>query len=235
MRSFVEMNVFIAQITDAIAELTPDESWHCVKVLRCKAGEKINLIDGKGNFYEGELTKVNEKKCVAKITSPAKKQISRNYYLHLAIAPTKNIDRIEWLVEKAVEIGIDEISFIRCKNSERTVIKTDRLQKIAESAVKQSLQAFIPKINSLIDFEKIIKTESDVKLIAHCFPETKKTLKDFNLTNKKSLVLIGPEGDFTEAEVKLAEQNKFKPISLGENRLRTETAGLYVCNAFALL
>ena len=235
MRSFVEMNVFIAQITGAIAELTAEESWHCVKVLRCKAGEKINVIDGNGNFYEGELTEVNEKKCIAKITSPAKKQTPRNYYLHLGIAPTKNIDRIEWLIEKAVEIGIDEISFIRCKNSERTVIKTDRLQKIAESAVKQSLQAFIPKINSLIGFEKIIKTESDIKLIAHCFPETKKTLNDFDLKNKKSLVLIGPEGDFTPAEVQLAIANKFEPLNLGNNRLRTETAGLYVCNAFALL
>ena len=235
MRSFVLLNIFIAHINNSIAELTAEESWHCVKVLRCKAGEKINVIDGNGNFYEGELTEVNEKKCIAKITSPAKKQTPHNYYLHLAIAPTKNIDRIEWLVEKAVEIGIDEISFIRCKNSERTVIKTDRIQKIVESAVKQSLQAFIPKINPLIDFDKILKTQSDVKLIAHCFPETKKTLKDFNLTNKKSLVLIGPEGDFTENEVKSALENNFNSLSLGNNRLRTETAGLYVCNAFSFL
>lgn len=229
------MNIFIAHINNKSAELTAEESWHCKKVLRCKAGDKINLIDGIGNFYEGELTEVNEKKCVAAITSPPKKQTPRNYYLHLAIAPTKNIDRIEWLVEKAVEIGIDEISFIRCKNSERTVIKTDRIQKIVESAVKQSLQAFIPKVNPLIEFDKLLKTESDVKLIAHCFPETKKTLKDIDLKNKKSLVLIGPEGDFTESEVKLALDNKFTPLSLGSNRLRTETAGLYVCNAFSFL
>jgi len=168
MLSFVIfMNIFIAKISNTTAELTSEESWHCVKVLRCKAGEKINLIDGNGNFYIAELKEVNEKKCIAEIISTAQKQPPRNYYLHLAIAPTKHIDRMEWLAEKAVEIGVDELSFIRCKNSERTVIKIERIQKIVESAVKQSLQAFIPKINPLSDFEPLLKSVADLKLIAN--------------------------------------------------------------------
>lgn len=229
------MNIFIAHINGNTAELTAEESWHCTKVLRFKAGEKINLIDGQGHFYEGELSVVNEKKCVATITSVPKAQIKHPYYLHIAIAPTKNIDRMEWMVEKAVEIGIDEITFMRCKNSERTVIKEDRLIKIAESAVKQSLQAYIPKINGLTNFADVITESADLKFIAHCEESYKKTLKDFEIKNRKSLILIGPEGDFSSEEIALAKTAGFSELSLGINRLRTETAGLYVCNAFALV
>ena len=228
------MNIFIATINHTIAELTAEESWHCTKVLRFNAGDEIGLIDGKGNFYEGQLSVVNEKKCVANITFGPRTQNKHPYYLHLAIAPTKNIDRMEWMVEKAVEIGVDEITFVRCKNSERTVIKEDRLIKIAESAVKQSLQAFIPKINPLVNVTDILKIKSDLKFIAHCEEETKKHLKSFDLKNKSSLVLIGPEGDFSTEEITLAKTADFSEISLGENRLRTETAGIYVCNVFAL-
>lgn len=229
------MNIFIAHINGNTAELTSEESWHCAKVLRFKSGQKINLIDGTGNFYEGVLENVNEKKCTATITSGPKTRLKHPYYLHLAIAPTKNIDRMEWLVEKAVEIGIDEITFVRCKNSERTVLKDERLLKIAESAVKQSLQAYIPKINGLISFDDLIQSSADLKFIAHCETDSKKSLKDFELKNRKSLVLIGPEGDFSHEEINLAKTKGFSAITLGENRLRTETAGLYVVNAFALL
>ncbi len=229
------MNIFIANINHTIAELTAEESWHCTKVLRFKAGDEIGVIDGKGNFYEAQLSTVNEKKCLANITTGPRVQTKHPYYLHVAIAPTKNIDRMEWMVEKSVEIGVDEITFVRCKNSERTVIKEDRLIKIAESAVKQSLQAFIPKINPLTNFADVLKLNSDLKFIAHCEEETKKHLKSFDLKNKTSLVLIGPEGDFSTEEIALAKQNHFSEISLGENRLRTETAGVYVCNVFALL
>lgn len=229
------MNIFIANINGQIAELTPEESWHCTKVLRVKAGEAIHLIDGIGNFYEGVLSTVNEKKCVATINVGPKKQNKHPYYLHLAIAPTKNIDRMEWLVEKAVEIGIDEITFVRCKNSERTVIKEDRLIKIAESAVKQSLQAYIPKINGLINFNDVITETADLKFIAHCEESSKKILKDFELKNRKSLVLIGPEGDFTSEEIKLAKTEGFSEISLGANRLRTETAGLFIVSTFSII
>lgn len=229
------MNVFIAHINGQLAELTPEESWHCTKVLRMKAGESIHLIDGLGNFYEGTLSVVNEKKSIATIQSGPKQQNKQPYYLHLAIAPTKNIDRMEWMVEKAVETGIDEITFVRCKNSERTVIKEERLIKIAESAVKQSLQAYIPKINGLTNFNDVIKSDADLKVIAHCEENHKKTLKDFELTNRKSLVLIGPEGDFTSEEIDMAKKEGFSEISLGQNRLRTETAGLFVVSAFSII
>ena len=229
------MNIFIATIENNIGTLTTEESWHCCKVLRMKVGEKLNSIDGKGGFYEGILNLVSEKKCVAEITSQKLKEKRGNYYLHLAIAPTKQIDRIEWMIEKAVEIGIDEISFIQCKNSERVNVKHERILKIVESAVKQSLQPFIPKVNELIVFNEILSAKSDIKLIAHCFESEKINLKSIDFKNKSTLVLIGPEGDFTKEEVETATVNKFIPVSLGENRLRTETAGLYVCQAISML
>lgn len=230
------MNIFIAVIQKDIAILTPEESWHCAKVLRKKSGDEIHLIDGFGNFYEGVLQIVSEKQCTVKITRGPKMQALRNYYLHLAIAPTKQLDRIEWMLEKIVEIGIDEISFVQCKNSERTNLKIERTHKIVESAVKQSLQARLPKINDLLQFKDFIKSIStDQKLIAHCFESEKKNIQQIDFKNKSTSVLIGPEGDFTLEEVKMAEQNNFHTLSLGNTRLRTETAGLYVCNAASIL
>lgn len=230
------MNIFIATVEQKLATLTSEESWHCAKVLRKKTGDNVQLIDGMGNFYEGILELVSDKKCTANLTSGPILQEKRNYYLHLAIAPTKQIDRIEWMIEKAVEIGIDEISFISCKNSERTVIKIDRIIKIVESAVKQSLQAYLPKINDLTSFKEIINSkEVDQKLIAHCYNEEKNDLKQMEFKNKSTLVLIGPEGDFSMDEVDIALKNNFKAVSFGSNRLRTETAGLYVCQAASLL
>lgn len=230
------MNIFIATIDDSIATLTAEESWHCCKVLRKKVGDRLLVIDGIGGVFEGELELVTEKKCVVKIAKALETQAKRNYYLHMAIAPTKQMDRTEWAIEKMVEIGVDEISFIQCKNSERTIIKTDRIQKIVESAVKQSLQAFIPKVNELMPLKDIVKnSKENQKLIAHCFDSEKKEIKYLDFKNKKNLVLIGPEGDFTKEEVGFAIENEFKGISLGTNRLRTETAGLYVCQAIAIL
>ncbi|MDO8998937.1 MAG: 16S rRNA (uracil(1498)-N(3))-methyltransferase [Bacteroidota bacterium] len=230
------MNVFIASVNDQIGILTSEESWHCAKVLRKKAGDEIQLIDGVGNFYQGILEIVSDKKCTAKIISGPILQAKRNYYLHLAIAPTKQIDRIEWMIEKAVEIGIDEISFISCQNSERTVIKIDRITKIIESAVKQSLQAYLPKINGLLSFKEIIVShKGEQNFIAHCYNTEKENIKDLDFKNKSTLILIGPEGDFSKEEVDLALKNNFKALSISENRLRTETAGLFVCQAASLL
>lgn len=229
------MNIFIASINTNFATLTPEESWHCSKVLRYKVNDAIDLIDGKGAFYKGVLVTVHEKKCIAEIVEGPIYQEKRNYYMHLAIAPTKQIDRIEWMIEKAVEIGVDEISFIKCKNSERVNIKIERMQKIIESAVKQSKQAYIPKVNDLIDFDKLLSKSADLKFIAHCGTGDKKTLKDFELKEKKIIVVIGPEGDFTDAEVAVAQTNGFLPLSLGNTRLRTETAGLYVVQAVLIL
>lgn len=230
------MNIFIASINENTATLTAEESWHCTKVLRKKTGEKIRLIDGKGNFYEGILELISEKKCSAKVTHGPVAQTPRNYFLHLAIAPTKQIDRIEWLIEKAIEIGCDEISFFSSKNSERTSVKTDRIVKIVESAVKQSLQAFIPKVNELVSFKEFIQNQkADQKLIAHCYKLPKTHIKEIIFKNVSTLVLIGPEGDFTVDEVDQALQQNYKTISLGNNRLRSETAGLYVCQAASIL
>ncbi|MDP3556579.1 MAG: 16S rRNA (uracil(1498)-N(3))-methyltransferase [Bacteroidota bacterium] len=230
------MNVFISSVNNQIGILTSEESWHCAKVLRKKAGDKIQLIDGAGNFYQGILEIVSDKKCTAKIISGPILQAKRNYYLHLAIAPTKQIDRIEWMIEKAVEIGIDEISFISCQNSERTVIKIDRITKIIESAVKQSLQAYLPKINGLLSFKEIIVSHKcEQNFIAHCYNSGKENIKELGFKNKSTLILIGPEGDFSKEEVDLALKNNFKALSISENRLRTETAGLFVCQAVSLL
>lgn len=229
------MNIFIAAIENHTGLLTADESWHCAKVLRKKAGDAVRLIDGLGNFYEGLLETVSEKQCRVKITAGPLSWARRDYRLHLAIAPTKQMDRIEWMIEKAVEIGIDEISFLQCKNSERTVVKTERISKIVESAVKQSLQALLPKVNGLVPFKEILRDAAGQKLIAHCFEMEKTSVKTIPFKNQSSLVLIGPEGDFTKEEVALAIAAGFKSLSLGENRLRSETAGLYVCQAASLL
>lgn len=230
------MNIFIAEVKDRIGILTSDESWHCAKVLRKKIGESIRLIDGQGYFYDAVLDHISEKKCTAKIISDPIFQPKRNYYLHLAIAPTKQIDRIEWMIEKAVEIGIDEISFLTTHNSERTVIKTERIQKIIESAVKQSLQAYIPKLNSLLSFKEIINlNKTDQCFIAHCHDSNKENIKKIEFKNKSTLILIGPEGDFSKEEIELALKNNFRAISISSNRLRTETAGLFVCQAISIL
>ena len=228
------MNTFFGIIQNNVAILNEDESLHCVKVLRHKVGDIIQVIDGNGTRAIGKIEAAHAKQCAVSLTDKEVVKQTRNYKLHVAIAPTKNIERIEWFVEKAVEIGIDEISFIKCKNSERTVIKDDRLKKVAEAAVKQSQQSYIPKMNPIIDFKEFIKkNSSDVKLIAHCEKESKQHIKKFIITGKTFTVLIGPEGDFTKDEIALALSLNYSPVALGESRLRTETAGLFACGAFA--
>jgi 16S rRNA (uracil1498-N3)-methyltransferase len=230
------MNTFFGIIQNNAAILNEDESLHCVKVLRHKVGDTIRVIDGKGTIAIGKIEAAHAKQCAVSLLEKEMVKPNRNYNLHVAIAPTKNIERIEWFVEKAVEIGIDEISFIKCKNSERTVIKDDRLKKVAEAAVKQSQQAYIPKLNSLVDFKEFVKTNvSDIKLIAHCEKENRHPLKNQVSTKKSFSMLIGPEGDFSKDEIALALMAGYLPVSLGESRLRTETAGLFVCNAFAAI
>lgn len=232
------MQLFIGSELDATTLfLTEEESWHCAKVLRKKNGDILSVIDGKGNLYSGKIVSDNPKKILLSIETKETKLPERNYKLHMAIAPTKNIDRIEWFVEKAVEIGVDEISFLQCKNSERKILKIDRIQKIVESAVKQSLQFYIPKVNDLITYQKFIE-QQDVyhsKFIAHCQTTNLPFLTKILKPQQDSLVLIGPEGDFTIEEVNLAKSVSFQEISLGNTRLRTETAALYAVNAFSVL
>ena len=220
--------------TNGSVLLSPEESKHCIKVLRKKAGDVISVIDGKGNFYETEITHSNPEACVVKILSKKQIAVKKPYCLHIVISPTKNPDRIEWMIEKCTELGVDEFSFIICKRTEKPTVKLERLQKIAESAVKQSVQGIIPKINETVSFKEFISEHiisGEKKYIAYCGEAQKTELKNI-LSPSKNLILIGPEGDFTEEEIKLAGKNGYKNLSLGEARLRTETSALFVASAF---
>lgn len=230
------MDTFFGIIQNNAAILNEEESLHCVKVLRHKVGDTIQVIDGAGTKAIGTIQAAHAKQCAVLLTEKKKVERTHAYYGHIAVAPTKNIERIEWFVEKAVEIGIDEISFIRCKNSERTVIKDDRIRKVAESALKQSQQAWMPKLNPLMDYKEFMKTaKADVQLIAHCEDDKKETIQSKLVKGKSHLVLIGPEGDFTKDEIDLAINAAYAPVSLGNNRLRTETAALFACAALAAI
>ena len=206
--------------------LSADESKHVTKVLRKKEGDTLSLTNGKGDLYKAEITIADIKKCKLQIISTEKKEKQHNYYLHIAIAPTKNMDRFEWFLEKATEIGIDEITPIICKHSIRKVIKHERGNKILLSAIKQSLRYHLPKLNEATNLNDFIKKDfNGTKYIAHCEDGEKKELKLEDKV-KKYLILIGPEGDFSKKEIKLALKNQFKAVSLGISRLRTETAGI---------
>ena len=206
--------------------LTTEESKHTIKVLRKKEGDILNFTDGKGGAYKAEITIADTKKCRLQIINSEQKSKQHNYHLHIAIAPTKNIDRFEWFLEKATEIGIDEITPIICSRSERKVIKTDRCNKILLSAMKQSLKYHLPKLNEAISLTNFLKRNVDgAKYIAHCEDDNKHALKTLPKA-ENILILIGPEGDFSTVEIKMALENQFKPVSLGTSRLRTETAGI---------
>ncbi|MBS1646787.1 MAG: 16S rRNA (uracil(1498)-N(3))-methyltransferase [Bacteroidetes bacterium] len=224
-------NIFIDEKT---VLLSAEESKHCIKVLRHQAGDTIHIIDGSGVLFKAILIEANLQKCVAEIIDKTPLSINKKYRLHVAISPTKNADRIEWLVEKGTELGIDEFSFIIGKRTEKPSVKTDRLKKITESAIKQSIQGVLPLINEPISLKEFIAQQknTETKYIAHCAEGTKTGLKTMCENNPSTLVLIGPEGDFTEEEIRLALQNGFTPVSLGATRLRTETAGLFVAAAF---
>lgn len=216
--------------------LPEEESQHAVKVLRLQAGDYINIMDGIGGFFEAQITNPHPKHCEFKITKTISEFGKRNYKLHIAIAPTKNIERIEWFIEKATEIGIDEITPIICRNSERKVIKTERLEKIIISAAKQSIKAYFPKLNASCTFDELIKNnQSTQKFIAHCYEEDKKLLQNEITKTTDILILIGPEGDFSKDEILKALSNDFVPVSLGNSRLRTETAGIVACNTVAFI
>jgi 16S rRNA (uracil1498-N3)-methyltransferase len=219
-----------------IYTLNEIESKHCVRVLRLSTSDTIELIDGNGGFYKAKITDANPKKCTVEIVETKKEFGKRNHYLHIAIAPTKNIDRFEWFLEKATEIGIDEITPILCDHSERKSIKNDRLEKIIISAVKQSLKGYKPKLNELTSYSDFIRKNFDgAKLIAHCEENQKALLKNTYKKTQNTIILIGPEGDFSPAEISLAKENNYHEISLGESRLRTETAGIVACHTINLI
>ncbi len=230
------MRLFFHPNPESENQLSEEESQHAVKVLRLKEKDPISIIDGKGHLFAAEISKANFKKCEFRILSKKQYPLTRNYYLHIAIGPTKNIDRTEWFVEKAVEIGIDEISFLQSEHSERKNINIERIEKIAVSAMKQSMNMYIPKINPLISYSTfILENKNTANFIAHLEEGERKLLKN-EVTGKQNIcILIGPEGDFSPEEIKLALQNQFIPVSLGESRLRTETAGIVACNTVNLV
>ncbi len=210
--------------------LNEEESRHCIKVLRLEKDAEIEIIDGKGNFYHAKITAPDPKKTRFAVINQQAEHGKRNHYLHIAVAPTKNIERLEWFIEKATEIGIDEITPVLCQRSERKIINHERLNKVITSALKQSLKAYHPKLNQLIPLLALIQTQTDAqKFIAHCADTEKVSIKEALLPQKKYLVLIGPEGDFSPQEINIALENGFQAITLGNSRLRTETAALEAC------
>ncbi|GAB1414933.1 16S rRNA (uracil(1498)-N(3))-methyltransferase [Paludibacter sp.] len=223
------MNIFY-QPDIASGVLPEEESRHAVQVLRLQAGDEIVIVDGVGGYHQAKISLAHNKHCGFEIINSKRDYGKRNYKLHIAIAPTKNIERFEWFIEKAVEIGVDEITPILCRYSERKQIKTERLEKIIISAAKQSVKAFFPKLNPLTTYEELLKNvQAKSKFIAHCYPDEKVHLKDALQNTNDILILIGPEGDFSQPEVDLAIHNNFVPITLGDSRLRTETAGVVAC------
>ena len=216
--------------------LNEEESKHCVRVLRLQIGDKITLIDGVGGFYIAEITNNHPKKCEIEIIQTEKEYGKRNYHLTVAVAPTKNIDRFEWFLEKSTEIGVDKFIPIISQQSERKVIKPEKLNKKINSAIKQSIQAYRPQLDDLLKFKDVIEMEFEgKKLIAHCFDTQKPYLKDVINKNDHVMILIGPEGDFTVEEVEMAKAKGFEEISLGDSRLRTETAGIVAVHTVALI
>ena len=229
---------FNTEITTATKEFTFDktESRHIVRVLRKTMGDTIFLTNGVGDLFTSEIIIANDKKCLVRITNSSHKKKPWNYYLHIAIAPTKLNDRLEWFLEKATEIGIDEITPIICDHSERKVVKFERLEKIIHAAAKQSLKFHFPKLNQPTSFKQFISSSFEGQLfIAHCEETAKKSLKSALKPQLKTTMLIGPEGDFSTKEIQQSLEHKFIPVSLGESRLRTETAGVVAVHSVAFV
>jgi len=228
------MQLFFTENTENEFTLPSEESKHITKVLRKKEGDKINFTDGKGNLIITEITTSDIRKTRVRVVEKISKEKQHNYYLHIAIAPTKNMDRFEWFLEKATEIGIDEITPIICDRSERKIVKKERCNRILLSAIKQSLKYHYPKLNKAISFKDFVKLNFEGgKYIAHC-EEGEKTELRKEKKDKRTLILIGPEGDFSPKEIEKSTQHNFNPISLGNSRLRTETAAIIAVHTISI-
>ncbi|MET6991042.1 16S rRNA (uracil(1498)-N(3))-methyltransferase [Sediminicola arcticus] len=212
-----------------------DESKHIVKVLRKKTGDTLQITNGRGDMFQAEILFPDQNKCKAKIIDKEHTQ-PKAYRLHMVVAPTKLNDRFEWFLEKATEIGVHEITPIICDHSERKIIKKDRMEKVIQSAMKQSLQTYLPALNEAVSFKEFMTTSLGGDLfIAHCEENEKTELNVRTRPNKQITVLIGPEGDFSTNEIELALKKGFLPVALGETRLRTETAAIVACTTVALI
>jgi 16S rRNA (uracil1498-N3)-methyltransferase len=221
-------------IPQGALNLDPDESRHAIKVLRKRNGDLIRVTDGKGVFYEGIITDADAHQCTFSIHSTVTDP-EKNFRIHIGISPTKNADRIEWFVEKVVEFGVDEITLLQCDHTERQHLKVERLNKTAISAMKQSLKAKLPVIHPISEFKNVVmSTNDEQKYIAHVDERNQQHLQQLVERGLSYLVLIGPEGDFSTDELKLADAHGFKKVSLGPSRLRTETAGIAACHILNL-
>jgi len=218
-----------------VITFSKEESRHIVKVLRKSVGDTLQITNGQGWLFSAEIISADAKYCKAEIKA-SNFQLARNYNLHLAVAPTKMNDRYEWFLEKATEIGIDEITPIITKNSERRVIKKERFERVLQSALKQSLNCYLPKLNGAMSLTDFLKNDfKGQQFIAHCEETDRKSLKNQLIPQQDVTILIGPEGDFDNAEIALAQSKGFYPITLGESRLRTETAALVACHSVAFI
>lgn len=217
-------------------ELPETESQHCIRVLRKQPGDEIFITDGKGHFFSATIADPHPKHCKVNIVETQKQNSLWENRIEIALAPTKNMDRTEWFAEKATEIGINKISFLKTRYSERKELKTERIQKILISAMKQSEKAILPEIQAMTDFKQFVQQDfNGQKFIAHCYQGEKPLLSQAYQKGQNVLILIGPEGDFSEEEVSLALANGFQAISLGESRLRTETAALTACQTIHIV
>lgn len=226
-----------ARLDNSVSQFTfsIEESKHLIKVLRKKEGDLVHITNGNGYLFEGKILVADPKKCKAEIVDTDKKH-RKMYWFHLVVAPTKMNDRFEWFLEKATEIGVNEITPIICEHSERKVVKIERMEKVIQSAMKQSLQTYLPKLNPAISYEKFIaKEHKDLLFIAHCENEEKLDLKRRVAPDKDVTILIGPEGDFSKNEIKQAYEKGFLAVSLGDNRLRTETAAIVACTTVNMI
>lgn len=243
-----EVRFFYVPNASSVNELPEEEAQHAVRVLRMEMGDEMMLMDGEGIFYRAIVTEATKKRCLYRIEETLPQERQWQPHLHLAMAPTKNMDRTEWFAEKATEIGFDELTFLRCRWSERTVIKTERVEKILVSAMKQSHKAWKPILNEMVDFKAFLQEIKErenrngkvmQKFICHCYEEEglgeKVALKDALKSGEDVLVMVGPEGDFSIDEVKMAEANGFQGVSLGKSRLRTETAALVAVHLMNLI
>lgn len=230
------MTIFYSPDILTTSVLSEEESLHCAKVLRMKTGEEALIVDGKGGMFQAKIIAPHPKHTAVQIINHQLRITGRTSSIHIAIAPTKNMDRLEWFAEKATEIGVDEITPVFCRFSERKNINIERLEKILISAMKQSQKAHLPKLNPACPVQQLLKqaTESQ-KFIAHCYDGEKQLLQQLYNKEESALVMIGPEGDFSQEEVTLALSNGFQPVSLGESRLRTETAGVVAVHTMNLL
>jgi len=235
--NLISMHLFYTpDITSDFYTLSEEESRHCQKVLRLREGDTIHLTDGLGTLFEARIADSRSKQVIVEITGKQEEYGKRPYRLHLAVAPTKNIDRFEWFLEKATEIGVDEITPLICEHSERKVVRNDRLLKVITSAVKQSLKAYHPVLHEMTSFQQFISEKQEGQLfIAHLDEQNPLLLKNLYNPGLDITILIGPEGDFSPAEMESAVNASYQCISLGDSRLRTETAALVACHTISIL